>query len=451
MRDLFLKRIVLLFALFAVVSCGSGGDLQTVFRVRAANLSPDSPVQNVVVGSLEFALDFTDASSFSSGSPGDLTLEIRGFSPAEVGSVPEDDLVLRAAETVTFAADTDYTIITYGSGDDLQLLIVSNPSPGVFAPETSRFRFTNVSSSGSLDVYVTAVDADLATATPFATVNPLQTSDVIDQATGTIQIRVTQTQTTDVLYDSGPLTIEEPRQFLWLIDDTPLVGGAPLRLYNLQDTESVPVVDINTPALVRLLQLSPDTPAVDLFVNDETLSSPPIFSNVAFGDLTEYLDFPGVGSEVDITAAGDASTVLLEEQVDFALGLEQTYFITGLSSNLSASVVADSLRSVSTEVRLRLIQGAPIITRVDVYIVETGTALTADSVPFIQNLDLGVATTFQSILPGDYDVWFTQPDDVTATVLGPRALTLVEGGVYTLAVRNSDVGSSVQFLLINDQ
>ncbi len=450
MSDYFLKRIVLLCALFCVASCGSGGDLETVFRVRAANLSPDSPVQNVVVGSLEFALDFTNASSFSSGSPGDLTLEVRGFSPVEVGVAPEDDLILRPAETVTFQADTDYTIITYGSGDDLQLLLVSNPSPGVFASETSRFRFSNVSGSGSLDVYVTEVDADLSTATPFATVNPLQTSDVTDQATGTIQIRVTQTQTTDVLFDSGPLTIESPRQLLWLIGDTPLIGGAPLRLYSLQDTESTPIVDINTPALVRLLQLSPDTPAVDVYVNDETLTSP-IFSNVAFGDLTGYLDFPGVETEVDITAAGDTGTVLLEEQVDFALGLEQTYFITGLSGNLSASVTADSLRSVSTEVRLRLIQGAPIITGVDVYVVETGTALTTDTVPFVQSLGLGVATTFQSILPGDYDVWFTQPGDVAATVLGPRPLTLVEGGVYTLVARNSDTGSSVQFLLINDQ
>ncbi|MEM7284177.1 MAG: DUF4397 domain-containing protein, partial [Pseudomonadota bacterium] len=286
--------------------------------------------------------------------------------------------------------------------------------------------------------------------TPFATVAELASSATVDQGTGTLQIRVTPTGTTDVIFDSGPVTIESPRQFLWLIGDTPLIGGSPLRLYSLQDSDSTQLVDVETPALVRLLQLSPDTPAVDLYVNDEMFESTPIFSNVAFGDLTAYADFPGVDTEVDFTPPGDTNVVLFEEEVDFALGLEQTYFLTGLSGNLSASVTSDNLRSVATEVRLRLIQGAPIISRVDVYLLEPGNTVTADSVPFLQNLDPGVSSAFQSIEEGDYDVWLTAPDETT-TVLGPRPITFVNGGVYTLALRNSDAGTSVQFLLINDQ
>ena len=444
------RHIAWLLGIFTLVACSSGEDIESVFRVRAINLSPDSPVQNVVVGDLAFTADFATGSSFSAGVPGDLPVEIRAFRPADlVGGAPVDDLVLRAAETMTFVRDTDYSVITYGDSADLQLLVVENLSPGLFASGTSRLRFANLASSGTVDVYITDLDTDLASETPIATVGFLGATPILEQPNDTYQVRFTQAGTTDVLYDSGARVLDVSQQILFVLGDTPLAGGAPIRLYQLNDTGAGQIADRNTPALVRVLQLSPDTGPLDVFANDEMLTTP-LIQNVSFGDLTAYADFPGDTVDIDLTPTGDTSVLFLEDQEGLALGAEHTYIVTGSGGQLQGTAIFDTARSIANSVRFRAVHGTTLLGNVDFYITLPGTVIDDDTVPFFSNLALGGTTSLLGITPGELEVTLTVPGETTV-VLGPRNINLVDGGVYTLALRDSDSGASVQLMLINDQ
>ena len=53
-------------------------------------------------------------------------------------------------------------------------------------------------------------------------------------------------------------------------------------------------------ARVRVIHASPDTPAVDVLVNDELA----LFSSVMFGDATEYAEAPANVYDVKVVPAG---------------------------------------------------------------------------------------------------------------------------------------------------
>ncbi|RQG92256.1 DUF4397 domain-containing protein [Natrarchaeobius chitinivorans] len=61
---------------------------------------------------------------------------------------------------------------------------------------------------------------------------------------------------------------------------------------------------------VRVAHFSPDAPNVDVYVDDQQ-----VLSDVAYGDVSPYLEVAPGTYTVTITAAGDPETVALEEEV----------------------------------------------------------------------------------------------------------------------------------------
>lgn len=442
--------VLLFFLLFGGTGCSSDDDIQTFFRVRALNLSPNSPVQNIIVGDLSFTSDFSGGAAFSAAPPAELTFEVRGFVPADdITQPPEDTLIMIPAQTLNFEAGMDYTIITFGDADDLQSEIYVNPTPEGFTTNIAEFQIANISTSGSVDIFFTDVDSNLTTETPDASLNFREVSPVFERETGEFQIRVTEAGTQNVIFTSDPQPLFSAQKSFFVVSDTPLALGSPLRVFQLDDATSAQLADADTEALVRVLQLSPDTSAIDVFANDEMLESP-LVEDVSFGDLTAYVEFPSDTVDIDITPAGDTSTVLLENQIATLVGTEHTYLLTGLSGNLEGRLLLDSTRSIATEVRFRAVHGTTLLDDIDFFITTPDTVIDNNSLPLAANFGRGQVTGVIGAIPGDYDITGTTPgtEDI---VLGPTTITLVEGGVYTLALRDSDAGDVVDFMLINDQ
>jgi len=65
-------------------------------------------------------------------------------------------------------------------------------------------------------------------------------------------------------------------------------------------------------ANVRVAHMSPDAPNVDVYVGD----GDPVLSNVAFTDVSGYLELEPGTYNVRITAAGDESTVVFDDDVE---------------------------------------------------------------------------------------------------------------------------------------
>ncbi|MDZ7730681.1 MAG: DUF4397 domain-containing protein [Natrialbaceae archaeon] len=68
-------------------------------------------------------------------------------------------------------------------------------------------------------------------------------------------------------------------------------------------------------AMVRAAHFAPDAPNVDIYVDDE-----PVLTEVAFSAVSPYLSLDPGTYAIMITAAGDADTVVFDEEVPVEAG-----------------------------------------------------------------------------------------------------------------------------------
>lgn len=125
-----------------------------------------------------------------------------------------------------------YTVIASGLVADIAPIVLeddaSTPAPGTV-------RIRAVHGAPAVDVYVTAPDADLASATPVLTnVAFGDASDYIDAPAGEYQVRVTPAGTRTVVIDSGALTLTGGQVRTAIAVDA-VGGGAPFDLLLLAD------------------------------------------------------------------------------------------------------------------------------------------------------------------------------------------------------------------------
>jgi hypothetical protein len=104
--------------------------------------------------------------------------------------------------------------------------------------------------------------------------------------------------------------------------------ASPPRSLVLQDDRFAP---IGSPARIRFVQASPDTPPLDVAVVD----GPILFPNVAFGDATSYIDLPP-GAQNLVLRQADTSTEVLALQ-DVVLTVGTVYTLVATTSVLSGA------------------------------------------------------------------------------------------------------------------
>src|SRR5690606_33274360 len=145
-----------------------------------------------------------------------------------------------------------------------------------------------------LDLYLTAPEAGLATPTFIAPLGYKSATEnrelTLQRQTGesetatlfvnmTFELRETGTGT--VVYNSGPLQFNErSRVFFAIVPNAGAPDGKPVQLATLGlDGSGGTVRDPSDPATIRLVNLSNDSPAMDLY----RVPSTPLATNVGFG------------------------------------------------------------------------------------------------------------------------------------------------------------------------
>jgi hypothetical protein len=165
-------------------------------RVRLVNLITD-PVRARVNATLEAQI-FTVDLQFAQAAPANLPAPSTApYAPVYTGQ--RTFVLVRTADPtatvatlgVTIATDQDNTVYAIGGagGGAVTGFVTTDQNPAAGATET-RLRIVNMSpTAGSVDVFVTAVGADLATATPRATLSYQAASAYFTVAPGTYQVR----------------------------------------------------------------------------------------------------------------------------------------------------------------------------------------------------------------------------------------------------------------------
>ncbi|WP_299263539.1 DUF4397 domain-containing protein [Halorientalis sp.] len=130
-------------------------------------------------------------------------------------------------------------------------------------------------------------------------------------------------------------------------------------------------------AMVRVAHLSPDAPNVDVYVDGSA-----VLEDVAFTDVSGYLELSAGTHTVEITAAGDMSTSVFEQDLELA-ATDYTIAAAGELAEdgeaFSPLVLEDDTSAPgSGESRVRLVHASPDAPAVDVTVSATGSAIFDD-------------------------------------------------------------------------
>jgi Domain of unknown function (DUF4397) len=183
---------------------------------------------------------------------------------------------------------------------------------------------------------------------------------------------------------------------------------------------------------IRLAHLSPNTPAVDVYLYSfDNPSAMIVLHHVSYGTVSPYESVKAGDYSVAMRAAGASTTSapVLSTSVTIAAGHAYTVAGMGPESGLRLQVLDDDLTTPSGSSEARVIQAS---LKDQVVTVDLGSTALASSLKF------GAVSGYQDVSPGSKSV------TVSASGGGAKSsVTLAAGTVHTLVVLDGASGLEV--------
>lgn len=184
---------------------------------------------------------------------------------------------------------------------------------------------------------------------------------------------------------------------------------------------------------VRLAHLSPNTPAVDVYLKSTSNAvAPQVFHGVAYGAVSQYLRLPAGTYQVAMRKSGaPASTKpVITTEVAVVSGGAYTVAGVGLFADLGLKVLDDDLRLPDAgKAKVRVIQAS----------VKAGTLNVAgkNGKTIADGVAFASTTGYREVNPGKWNVQVSPTGGGTTSVL---PCTLGAGSVYSLVVLDNGSG-----------
>jgi len=452
------RRLALLLVVaVGLASCGGGGSIENELSLRIIQASPDAPLVNFMIDDVRVRIGVGYKGGFGSifVTPATYDLAVESILPGEDG-------FLVPATSKALSAGRDYTFIVIGKDADDSVELMEFDSPIEVVPDDNvRLQVAHAAPDvGPVDVYLTAPGDVLAAATPLAQAtygNDPGARQLVPA--GTYVISVTLAGMPDsLLFESGEISLQSGRDLLLVAVANTTTGkdSVPITLLVNELRNTAEIADKNLPSDLRVVHLSPDAPALDVVGDRATEGA----ADVQFASALTYLGNTGFISVPPDSYLVTGATTAEPETPIFSFGRlmlagqRATALVIGQLATISDLVLADDIRSVYAEGRLRIVNAAPGSGTADVYILESGTAIESANASLF-NFGVGGATSHLGYEPADYTVTFTAPGDNT-TVFATAEVPATAGTMHTVilvdAVRvdeNSD-GKPASVLVIDD-
>jgi hypothetical protein len=184
---------------------------------------------------------------------------------------------------------------------------------------------------------------------------------------------------------------------------------------------------------VRLAHLSPDTPAVDVYLTSVGgKMQPKVFHAVGYGVVSDYLPLAVGAYSVAMRAENSApsSPPVLSTQVSVKGGAAYTVAGVGRYADVGLRIIKDDLsRPGNGQAKVRVVQASVRNPVLDIS-VASGDRI-ADGVEF------ATTTAYRTVKPGQWTCKLQPPDKQNTTV----AVQLAPGGVYSMIVLDKPNGA----------
>jgi hypothetical protein len=390
---------------------------ETDASVRIVHASPDAPAVDVIVDGAVVAsnLTFGQVTDALSVSPDEHQVQV----------VPTGADASSAVIDTTFDPEGGKTYIVAASGllNEIEAKVYDVHGDDLDLGK-SRVRLINLSPEDtSVDVYQTGGDE------LFDDVEFGEASDYTDLDAGAYDLEVRPHDQEAASLSVPGFPVDEGNAYDLLLIGT--TGDDNLSVVPVTTPVQTPcsaVLGIGTPsdACVRVIHASPDSPAVDIYVNGSM-----VVENLAYGAGTDFVALPaGSDREIQIVPTGGVvEDAVFDTSVDFGEGKAYDVIAVDMAENLDAMVENVDLSVLPDgQARLRVFHTAPDVD--DVSVVVTDGPTLVDGVGFKDVSD------YQTLDAGTYDIQVKQGDEVLIRI---EDLSIEAGTVYdVLAVGRSD-------------
>ena len=436
---------LLLSACYDDNNYGGNGYSGPTANFQFLHASPDSP-------SLSLLIDgqvWIDSLHYGDGT-GEIQIPSGSHTVSVQASTPGGPVTVIAPATFDFQQNNDYVMAAEGPYASISAAVFPHMLSTVDSAST-RIQFLHAAPSApAIAVYLTAPGAPLASSTPLGSgsIAFKGATDPSDVPAGTYEIRITPAgATTPVLFDSGSFSLFGGTDVVIaaLQNVGPGTSSIVLSLVDSFDNE-LTLFDVSTPSNVRVVNASPDAPPLDVISNGNTAS--PLVSSLAFESFTPYLSLTPGSYTFTVTPASNTSQVLSTQALTLNAGSEQTIYALGMYASLGTEVTSDNRRRVATAAKLRIIQGSPGASFVDVYLTAPGSGI-ASMVPTFVGIPFAGDTGFEQFAAGSYDLTVTTSGTQTI-LIGPTTVTITNTGLYTAVARDAPGGGAPYGLILMD-
>ena len=191
---------------------------------------------------------------------------------------------------------------------------------------------------------------------------------------------------------------------------------------------------------VRVIDVSPDAPALDIYQNSPQSSAAMLY-NIGFGTVSSYIPVAAGASTQAATIAGTQQQ-LATVRGNFLTGSQYTLLTGNIAASLQMTVLKDQSYAAPTgQVALRFLDQATRIGAVDIYLVPRGSAL-AKVAPVDTGLSFGSNTGYIDAPSGTYSIVVLPAGTIPTSATSP---------IYTGSRMSYPSGSAHTILLIDQQ
>ncbi|MEO7155922.1 MAG: DUF4397 domain-containing protein [Vicinamibacterales bacterium] len=397
-------------------------------HVRFVNVVPNATALNVTVdGTATWS-----SQGFEAMTPYmDFTNETHNFTTTVAGAT-----TTLTQANFNLAGNSFYTLIAFGPAHAAGLVLLSDDT---VTPTAGKLllRVANMSGSvGPIDIYLTTPGADLTNATPnIGGIFYGGATGFIQVSSGNQQLRITQSGTKNVVYDSGARNFSDNTATDAIVYTR---TGGPLVNVALSDINGAGqnVIVNSTMTELKVVNAALQTGAVNQLLDGTVLvpnlAYPTAFSGTGFPNVFGYNIISPGSHTITFEAAAAPGATIASVTTTLAAASDTTVFVTGFAGATTAVVLKDQNFSViNNDSRLRLVNASPDTPAVDVSLNDTKQ---------VSALAFPTASGYLQQGGGAYKVTFTNPA-TGAVVLNLDGVVLGSGTNTTIYL----VGAAGQF------
>lgn len=455
------KKVLLVSLVSGLLAaCGSDSDDNATSSLRIFHASADAPLVNIWLDGKEAltGVDYQQSSGRLMLPAGVHTVQIEAILPSgdTLTVLPATELDLQAEIEYNVIATGKAALIGSGDGKEFAPKIVSRDA---LTPAGGRVQAVHAAADAPMvDIFITAPDADLTAAIPFAdNVEYLAASEAVEVPAGDYQIRITDpNDSATVYFDSGTVTLPAGGDWVALATTNTGAGASPVSLLVDTGDASLLINDKNTGSNIRVVHAISDAPGVDVWINGSAPATDSPLYNLMFKDVTDYLAVAAGDYTFNVAVNGSNPPVVVDPlTLDASLKAGSSYTALAIGNlgdavdNDQLFVVADETRRLATAAKLRAIHASTLAGNVDIYVSQDSTPSADDLI--LKDIPYKGDSGLLDVTPGEVYIMITPTGDINSIAIGPVMLNLSATSITTLvAIDDPQSATLVSAISLDD-